>query len=85
MSKEKLFSNISRRQRVIKLLSSKEEYGGPQSIDDVCRKLEISNANSRSVLVRLLKDKEIERIEHGVYKIKGDKRAYKKNKPHYSG
>jgi len=83
--KEKLFSKLTLRDRVLKLLASEEDYGGPQSIEDVCRNLQTSNDNSRSVLVRLLKVEKIERIQHGVYKIKGDKRSYSKDKPNYSG
>ena len=66
------------RERVLNLLNSKEEQGGPQSVDDVCRKLNISNTNCRSVLVRLRKKGAIERIAQGVYRAKGDKREYKK-------
>ena len=67
------------RKRVLELLSSKDDTGGPQSVADVCRNLDISNTNSRSVLVRLHKKGAIERIEKGVYRIKGDKRTYKNN------
>ncbi len=67
------------RERVLNLLNSKEEQGGPQSVDDVCRKLNISNTNSRSVLVRLRKKEKIERVAKGVYRVKGDKREYKKS------
>ena len=66
------------RERVMGLLSSKQEQGGPQSVDDVCRKLNISNTNSRSVLVRLRKKGDIERIAQGIYRSKGDTRDYKK-------
>jgi len=66
------------RERVLNLLNSKEAQGGPQSVDDVCRKLNISNTNSRSVLIRLRKKGAIERIAHGVYRAKGDTRKYKK-------
>jgi len=65
-------------ERVLNLLDSKEEHGGPQSVADVCEKLNISNTNSRSVLVRLRKKGAIERIAKGVYRVKGDKREYKK-------
>ena len=85
MAKEKLFSKLALRDRVLKLLASEEEYGGPQSIEDVCRSLQISNDNSRSVLVRLLQAEKIERIQKGLYKVRGDKRSYSKDKPHYSG
>ena len=66
------------RQRVLDLLTSKDDSGGPQSVADVCEKLNISNTNSRSVLVRLRKKGAIERIAKGVYRAKGDKREYKK-------
>ena len=85
MAKEKLFSKMTLRDRVLKLLASEDDYGGPQSIEDVCRSLQISNDNSRSVMVRLLKAEKIERIQKGIYKINGDKRSYNKDKPNYSG
>ena len=85
MAKERLFLKLALRNRVLKLLESEEDYGGPQSVEDVCRSLQISNTNSRSVLVRLLKKEKIERIQQGIYKIKGDKRSYNKDKPNYSG
>lgn len=79
-----LYQGITLRDRVLKLLSSDEEYGGPQSIDDLVKNLNISNGSSRSVMIKLLQVGKIERIGHGIYKIKGDKRNYRKNKPYFT-
>ena len=70
------------KKRVIKLLESSEEYGGPQSVNDLQLNLKISNGSSRSVLVRLYKSEKIERIGKGIYRAKGDSRKYDKKKPH---
>ena len=64
------------------LMKTEEEFGGPQSVEDVCESLWAPNANVRSVLVRMNKAGLIERVQKGVYRIKGDARLYKKNKPH---
>jgi len=70
--------------RVLQLLESTEEYGGPQSLDDVCKSLGMANVNVRSLLSRLYIKGEIERIDKGIYKIKGDTREYNHNIVHYS-
>jgi len=64
-------------------LKSTKEYGGPQSVDDVCRNLGVSNRNARSILSRLYKKKKVDRIGKGIYRAKGDKRDYDPSKPHY--
>jgi len=74
------FTEIPLRQRVLKLLESAEDFGGPQSVADLCKSLKISNGSSRSVLIRLHKLGNIERIEKGIYRIKGDSRHFKENK-----
>jgi len=78
-----LYEGITLRERVLKLLCSDEEYGGPQSVDDLCKNLRISNGSSRSIFIKLLQANKIERIGHGIYRIKGDMRKYQKNKPHF--
>ena len=86
MSKsEKFFPNLSLRKRVLTLMKSEQGFGGPQSVEDVCKSLLAPNSNVRSVLVRMKRDGLIERVQKGVYRIKGDARSYKKNKPHYGG
>lgn len=80
----KLFEGKLLRDRVLALMESNEEYGGPQSVNDLCKNLEISNGSSRSVLVKLHQAGRIDRIDHGIYRIKGDSRKYRKNKPFYS-
>ncbi|MBM3910586.1 MAG: hypothetical protein FJ356_02930 [Thaumarchaeota archaeon] len=70
------------RDRVIKLMESDEDFGGPQSVDDLCRNLGISNGSARSVLVKLSKAGKIERISKGIYQLPGESRRYHKNKPH---
>lgn len=79
-----LFEERSLRDRVLALLESDEDYGGPQSVDDLCNNLGISNGSSRSVLVKLHQAGKIDRIGHGIYRIKGDSRKYRKTKPHYT-
>jgi len=64
-------------------LKSTKDYGGPQSVDDVCRNLGVSNRNARSILSRLYKKKKVDRIEKGIYRAKGDKRDYDPSKSHY--
>jgi len=70
------------RDRVLKLMESHEEYGGPQSVYDLCKSLRISNGSSRSVLVKLHKAGKIKRISKGVYALPDESRAFKKTKPH---
>jgi len=79
-----LFEGRLLRDRVLALLESEEDYGGPQSVDDLCRNLGISNGSSRSVLVKLHQAGKIERIAKGIYRIKNDSRKYRKRKPHYT-
>ena len=54
------------RKRVIALMDEK----GPQSVNDLCINLGISNGSSRSVLVKMHKAGILERTGKGVYKIK---------------
>jgi len=69
--------------RVLQILESTEEYGGPQSLEDICKSLGMVNRNARSLLSRLYIKGKIERIGLGIYKIKGDTRKYNPNMPHY--
>ncbi|NIP61704.1 MAG: hypothetical protein GWN01_13490 [Nitrosopumilaceae archaeon] len=55
----------SLRERVMHLMQEK----GPQSVNDLCKNLGISNGSSRSVLVKLHKAGKIERISKGTYKL----------------
>lgn len=82
---EKFFPNLSLRKRVLMLMKSEQEFGGPQDVQDVCESLGVPNSNVRSVLVRMKRDGLIERVQMGVYRIKGDTRPYKIDKPHYGG
>ena len=79
---EKLFETLGTGERVRSLLKSTKEYGGPQSVDDVCRNLGLSNRNARSILSRLYKKKKVDRIGKGIYRAKGDKRDYDPSKLH---
>jgi len=78
------FPALSLRQQVLKLLASTEDFGGPQSVNDLRLSLKISNGSSRSVLVRLHKSDNVERIGKGIYRIKGDSRDFNGNKLHLS-
>lgn len=70
------------RDKVLWLMKSEEEFGGPQSVDDLCKNLRISNGSSRSVLIKLLQSGKIDRINHGIYRIKGDTREFNRTKDH---
>ena len=80
---EILFETLGTSQRILKLLESEKEFGGPQSIKDVCQNLQMSNRNARSILSRMYKKGKIDRVSEGVYRAKGDSREYDGNKPHY--
>ena len=82
MSKE-LYKSLKAGSRVLKLLESTEEYGGPQSLRDVCRNLRIPNNNARSILSKMYTHGKIDRIKPAVYRAKGDSRKYNTDKPHY--
>jgi len=75
------FLNLPLKQRILKLLKSTKDFGGPQTVHDVQVNLQITNGSSRSVLIRLLKSNQIERIGKGTYRILGDSRNYDKKKP----
>ena len=83
-SSQKFYPDLSLKERVLTLLKSQEAYGGPQSIDDLCNNLQITNGSSRSVVIKLLKSGKLERIGHGIYRINGDARKYQKKKPYFS-
>ena len=78
-----LFESHGTGKRILKLLESEKKYGGPQSIDDVCRNLGMTNRNTRSMLSTMTKNELIDRIGDGIYRIKGDSREFNKDKPHY--
>lgn len=78
-----LFESFGTGERVLKLLKSKDVYGGPQSVNDVCRNLRMTNRNARSILSRMYKKGKIDRIEKSIYRAKGDDREYDPDKTHY--
>ena len=80
---EILFETLGTSQRILKLLESEKEFGGPQSINDVCQNLQMSNRNARSILSRMCKKGKIDRLSEGVYRVKGDVREYDASKPHH--
>ena len=80
---ETLFETFGSGKRVLMLLKSKKDYGGPQSLDDVCKNLKMNNRNVRSILSRLFLKGEIDRVGIAVYRAKGDDREYDPNKPYY--
>ena len=77
---EILFATLGTSQRIMKLLESTEEYGGPQSINDICQNLDMTNRNARSILSRMYKKGKIDRISEGVYRAKDDIREYNDHK-----
>jgi predicted transcriptional regulator of viral defense system len=79
-----LFESYGTGERVLKLLKSRKDYGGPQSVEDVCINLSMTNRNARSILSRMFQKGKIERIDKGVYRAKGDDREYDQSKPHYT-
>ena len=82
MTNRKNFRTLTLQERAVKLMESEEDYGGPQSIYDICRSLGISNTHSRTILVRTLQKGLIERMGQGIYRIPGDARPYRENKKH---
>jgi predicted transcriptional regulator of viral defense system len=80
---ENLFASLGTSSRVLKLLESDEEYGGPQSIDDICKSLNMTNRNTRSIVSRMYVKGSVDRIEKGIYRAKGDDREYNSNIIHY--
>jgi len=85
MGEKKLFETSGTGERILNLIKSEKEWGGPQSVEDVCKNLRMTNRNARSILSRLSQKGKIERIGKGVYRFKGDPRPYNKNKIHYNG
>ena len=79
-----LYPSSGTSEKVLKLLKSTKEYGGPQSVDDVCKSLNMTNRNARSILSRMYQKETIERIGKGIYRAKGDKREYNSNLEHYT-
>ena len=82
---ENLFGHLGTSERVLELLKSVEGFGGPQSVDDVCRSLNMTNRNARSILSRMYKKEKIDRIGKGIYRAKGDDREYDPDMPLYEG
>ena len=80
---EILFGSFGTTERVLNLLKSSDDYGGPQAVKDVCINLKMKHKNAASILSRLCKKGKIERIRKGVYRISGDARDYSERKPHY--
>ena len=78
-----LYSTTGTGERILKILKSTKEYGGPQSVDDVCKSLSMTNRNARSILSRMYKKEKIERIGKGIYRVKGDTREYNPDMSHY--
>jgi predicted transcriptional regulator of viral defense system len=75
------FETMTSREKILWLLESDDEYGGPQSVNDICKNLNIPNTNVRSLVIRMMKTGKIERISKGVYKIANDSREYVSSKP----
>lgn len=82
MNNSEFYPELLLRERVLKLMESKDDFGGPQSVNDLEKNLKISNGSSRSVLVKLHQAGKIERIGPGIYKIKGDFREFSSSKEH---
>jgi predicted transcriptional regulator of viral defense system len=79
--KKTKFETMTSREKILWLLESNDEYGGPQSVNDICKNLNIPNTNVRSLVIRMMKTGKIERISKGVYRIVNDKREYFSSKP----
>jgi len=54
------------RKRVVKIMEEK----GRQSVKELCENLNISNGSARSVLIKMHQAGVLERVGHGVYKIR---------------
>lgn len=81
---DNLYANLGTSQRILKLLKSQKDFGGPQSIEDVCTNLKMTNRNARSILSKMTIRGEIDRIGQGIYRAKNDEREFDPKKPHYS-
>lgn len=79
--KKSKFETMTSREKILWLLESDEEFGGPQSVNDLCKNLEIPNTNVRSLVIRMMKSGKIERVSKGTYRISGDSRKYASGKP----
>ena len=79
--KKTKFETMTSREKILWLLESDDEYGGPQSVNDICKNLNIPNTNVRSLVIRMMKTGKIERISKGGYKIANDSREYVSSKP----
>ena len=68
------FKNLSISNKIIFVLKSHENFGGPQSTEMLKKTLDVKRKNLDSALSKLALKGSIIRIEKGVYKYPGDER-----------
>lgn len=71
------FNSLTPSNKIIWVLKRHEEFGGPQSAEILCGFLGTSRKNLDSLLSRLSKKGQIERVSPGVYRYPGDSREPK--------
>tara|TARA_Y100001936_G_C16085449_1_gene681330 strand:+ start:268 stop:513 length:246 start_codon:yes stop_codon:yes gene_type:complete len=72
------FEKLSPQKKIMYILRSKEEFGGPQSSKQMNEILGFKKKNLDSALSKMVKNGMILRIGVGVYKFRGDPRELKK-------
>lgn len=72
------FEKLAASKKVLFILKSHENFGGPQSIDHMNKILNMKKKNLESLVSRLCIKGKIERISPGVYRYPGDARTPKK-------
>jgi hypothetical protein len=71
------FENLTLSKKVIFILKSHDEIGGPQSMDQINKILNMKKKNLESMVSKLCLARKIERVSPGVYRYPGDKREPK--------
>jgi predicted transcriptional regulator of viral defense system len=72
------FENLSPSEKIIFVLKSHEEFGGPQSAKRLQETLKIKRKNLDSLLSKLSQKGSIVRVQPGIYKYPGDNRSPRK-------
>ncbi|WP_205097629.1 type IV toxin-antitoxin system AbiEi family antitoxin domain-containing protein [Candidatus Nitrosotenuis uzonensis] len=74
---ETYFMSLTPSEKIIFVLKSHEDFGGPQSADILCKFLGMKRKNLDSLLSRLCQKGRIQRIHPGIYGYPGDSREPK--------
>jgi len=71
------FSTLTPSEKILFVLKSDADFGGPQSAELLCKLLDMKRKNLDSLLSRLCLKRKIERITLGTYRCPGDHRTPK--------